>query len=1760
MASAPIGEIPVLITGDWSDLQDSINAAVQAAETGAQQIAAAMSSASAGGGGGVNNISEGLEAASESLSQFGGDAAEVESNLASLDSAISTLDTSFGEIASAGEEADSALSEMSSAFDQVQSSAGEVGSSVGEAASSMGDLDSSFGDVASAGSEIGDSLSDIDSSFGELDSSAEGVDSTLSEVAEGFDGLDSAASSIESGITEASSAIDSFDSSAAAAEGSAGELNQSLDELGTVDTAGIDDVYAGMANLVAVLPEVASGAGEAAGATEELPGPLEEAGESAGEAAETLGELGESILGALGPMGEMVLALGAGELAFEGLKEVATETVTDFGQFQRATIALEGFTGSAETATQMMEGLEAIASQDALSMPQLEVAQQRLVALGATLQEVPAILNAIADGAASMNASFDTAAQRFDQIAMSGTLSARSLVNLGASLQDIGAVMGDVDAPLAQIKADFLGITDTATKMDIVWSAIEAAQPGKAAAMAQGVTGAWQQVTNSFEAANVAIGKITDGFTSLTGIVGAIPKFIADIVVEIVSLLKDIADAGIFAFQAVNTVVSTVGQAIADVAKGNWSAALSDLKNGASGVADEWKIMTDSISADEAQATSTIESLWGKAASTITLSADQFNAAFTKGAQSALLASQQALAGTGDLKAAYNDLNTELAQYNSHLQLANSSSDQMADQVVTALNNVNQALANATNGVAKWNTQWQQSAQKAMLGFMEMEDGTKTASAEVSELQNTINAALVNQAKWSGDTANVFNQLKVALQQAQQAAQTEADSPALDQITEKVVAIQVAANNLANKVPADFTAMMQGVDAGINFSGIQSQMTSMVTKLQNDLQTLGGDFSKMTAQQKADILSQIQNLQQADAQLTMMNGTMTLLGQNKAMLTVAKDATQLGVAMSQFNEETGQFALSDQQVQTALTNLGDSILKTVIPAIDAGTPASQTLIAALQKLGPVGQQWAALLGQDAALAQQAIQGFVSSTQASVGTVSLAFKNLGAVSFTQAQTNVNTYGSDVVKALSGVSDAASLSSGQMVGYENVVLAWANKVWPAIQEGATVSNDVIAAVAKISPAFAQAINQGPAAFGQAMANMKAQVANTFQSVDAAWQVFGQTSENVLNQNQAHMTAALGLMQQQGASLNDQLTGYTKILQNQQLINQQWDQTGQSELATAQTLTQIQLAQFAINNATMGLANEWNTITQAIGTAWQSLEKGLADAIVAGGSLTKVFTQLAQTILEAVVKQALDQMASALITNSGLIQGLGFDMTALGSTAQATQATVASSMAASAASMSTSAATMSTAMQGAATAITTANTGMVTTVTGDLSVLGPAYTGMTTQVTAATQGMAAAVTAATSQCDVSLQFFANSTTASMTQAAAASTAAASTMVADLGAIGSALGALAGIVGDIESAHTNTLLNRIEHETARMAIYLGDSGSGSILYATQQSMMYLGLIHGDIVKGLVGGGGSAAATAASVAAAAAAAAQASTTSTSATADQSSSSSVDYSSLAADTVATTTAITLTNKLLSSIAITVSEILVMLADTSKTNLSLLMSQMEELVNSDVIQLPLQDIAAALGGTGGLVSQLNTLTATTTTATNATAAAGTAASAAASGLDAVAAAAGTATGDVNQMSGAITTTIGAVAETTGQILAAASAAGAAAAAATTATQDYTELTGTLSTAAAATAVAAANITSASTSLVNAATLTASPAGAGGGVLSTSAFVPQNNIPQAITLNLYHTGALVGHDGMQELANILQPKMVQGLKTIGVRVTR
>ena len=94
MASAPIGEIPVLITGDWSDLQSSLDDAVKAAETGAEDIAAAFNVP------GDTGISDSVDQATSALETFGSTVESVEPALATLAEGISNIgDTAAGSVA-----------------------------------------------------------------------------------------------------------------------------------------------------------------------------------------------------------------------------------------------------------------------------------------------------------------------------------------------------------------------------------------------------------------------------------------------------------------------------------------------------------------------------------------------------------------------------------------------------------------------------------------------------------------------------------------------------------------------------------------------------------------------------------------------------------------------------------------------------------------------------------------------------------------------------------------------------------------------------------------------------------------------------------------------------------------------------------------------------------------------------------------------------------------------------------------------------------------------------------------------------------------------------------------------------------------------------------------------------------------------------------------------------------------------------------------------------------------------------------------------------------------------------------------------------------------------------------------------------------------------------------------------------------------------------------------------------------------------------
>jgi hypothetical protein len=327
-----------------------------------------------------------------------------------------------------------------------------------------------------------------------------------------------------------------------------------------------------------------------------------------------------------------------------------------------------------------------------------------------------------------------------------------------------------------------------------------------------------------------------------------------------------------------------------------------------------------------------------------------------------------------------------------------------------------------------------------------------------------------------------------------------------------------------------------------------------------------------------------------------------------------------------------------------------------------------------------------------------------------------------------------------------------------------------------------------------------------------------------IDDAWVKFADHAAKAGTLTQDVVDKMLAM----GAPMQIVLDAQLKSLDAQMKIAQYTDLTGESELRVAQTITQVQLAQWALHQQTMGMADDWNTIAKAMVTAWDGVSKGIADAIVNGKNfgqaMDAVFKSLATTILETLIKRAMSDLAATIITNTGLLNTLGL-------TSTTTQATVAASMAASAASMAASAAAMAGSITTASATISASALAMVPAVGTAAAAVDASL--LTVPVAAASMagGLAASAGLATG----SLSAFSASTAASMGAASASVQATSATMITAFGAIAAAVGAIASIFSAIELAHTNTLLGRIEESTRRMDITI----EGGVMPLLQNLMM---------------------------------------------------------------------------------------------------------------------------------------------------------------------------------------------------------------------------------------------------------------------------------------------------------------------------------
>ena len=230
---------------------------------------------------------------------------------------------------------------------------------------------------------------------------------------------------------------------------------------------------------------------------------LQESLKQLAPAAEEVGHASEEGANGLSELLKAGLELGGIVVGVEALKALAEEALEAYSTTERASVALTAMTGSAQEATEIIEGLKKVALSDALSFPTLVQAEQRMVAFGFSLATIPAALQAAADAAAATGNDFGQVTASMDRIALAGQLTARQLSQLGISTQDVATSMGK---SVTDVAAAFKALDESARLQILTESLGKFA--GVATSMADTVSGQWQNLKTESEFAFEAIGAV----------------------------------------------------------------------------------------------------------------------------------------------------------------------------------------------------------------------------------------------------------------------------------------------------------------------------------------------------------------------------------------------------------------------------------------------------------------------------------------------------------------------------------------------------------------------------------------------------------------------------------------------------------------------------------------------------------------------------------------------------------------------------------------------------------------------------------------------------------------------------------------------------------------------------------------------------------------------------------------------------------------------------------------------------------------------------------------------------------------------------------------------------------------------------------------------------------------------------------------------------------------------------------------------------
>lgn len=640
------------------------------------------------------------------------------------------------------------------------------------------------------------------------------ADTDKLEVVVGADisGLQAAFDAIPSAAQMAASAVEGSLSELDAAFGTVEQQAQAFSQ--SVSQLGSGNATQELENLAGALNADADAAAKAVPPIEQIAPALKDASESANQAAQSTETFSNQIL-----------KLGAGVLTFQALTGAIREMITAFGDIQASEIALRSFTGSAKVAADAIENIQKLANQLAVSQDSLVTFQQRLVAIGVPLANIPRLAEAAADAAAGMNVSFDTAASQMERMAESGQLMNRSLATLGIDIDRIGAAMGMAGASTAQVQEEFRKLGDATDRADVLATAFFTRFNGQANAAAQGVKGLWTVLKNDAEDAFQDLGKDLNGFTGLITTIGTAIKFVEDVIFEFNGIVKQGVDWLIVAGGDLVTLFKGIGAVVSDVMTGNFQKIPEDVKNMLDRVRAYEDAYTANSKKDWEDTTGAINKLWGDTASNIVTGANTIKTALGAD-EKAMLDFSKALTGVLD---ANRTLNQNMSDAKATLDAANTAYKLGVISVgeLTAAQNAYNSALYAVNPVA-------QAAAQAAKAFADQIANLKIQVQSVS--LDAFSALSGSSDQASAALAKVtasINQLLDAFQQTK--------NPKVKQDLQDLI------NSLAH-----LQTQLQAVVDQQGFQKLGDQLSELLTKYPHALDTMGAATQQWAAGVVAD--------------------------------------------------------------------------------------------------------------------------------------------------------------------------------------------------------------------------------------------------------------------------------------------------------------------------------------------------------------------------------------------------------------------------------------------------------------------------------------------------------------------------------------------------------------------------------------------------------------------------------------------------------------------------------------------------------------------------------------------------------------------------------------------------------------------------------------------------------------------------------------------------------------------------------------------